>query len=72
MPARLNPPLITFGVVLECHMTLNAFAKLHWLTTVDIMWLKAAHAFSQPLFCGPTGTDQVAEGGAMNEQEDRK
>lgn len=53
-------------------MTLNAFAKLHWLTTVDIMWLKAAHAFSQPLFCGPTGTDQVAEGGAMNEQEDRK
>lgn len=53
-------------------MTLNAFAKLHWLTTVDIMWLKAVHAFSQPLFCGPTGTDQVAEGGAMNEQEDRK
>ena len=39
-------------------MTLNAFAKLHWLTTVDIMWLKATHAFSQPLFCGPTGTDQ--------------
>ena len=53
-------------------MTLNAFAKLHWLTTVDIMWVKAAHASSQPLFCGPTGTDQVAEGGAMNEQEDRK
>ena len=55
-------------------MTLNTFAKLHWLTTVDIhvMWPKAAHAFSQPLFCGPTGTDQVAEGGAMNGQEDRK
>lgn len=44
---------MTSGVVLLLQATLKIFAKLNWLITAQVMWLKAAQVRTHPLLSGP-------------------
>ena len=52
MPDLRKPPLMISGVTLLLQAMLKILAKLRWLITVQVTWLKAAQAHTHPLLSG--------------------